>query len=323
MVRATALVLALASAVAQGPPRFPSDVELVYVTVGAHDKQGRPVTDLQPADVAVREDGKARVTDVLAPAGTAPAGDDRTAVDACVLVDTSGSVGTTAETFTAEALRVLSALPRIRRRCLVSFDNDVRVWRAEADPAELARDIKASRAPHGATALNTALVTALGQLGDGPGRAVILLLSDGEDVGSRVSQAQALDALQRSRAVVYPLTHGAQESMSLSPGANAGSRPLSGGNTGVASWNSAVRFSGPAYLSRLAELSGGRVLRPGDGSIAEVLAHVGREIAAHYVLGFAPASLYPGAHKLKLTVARKDVKLRYRPAFVVAEPPAR
>jgi VWFA-related protein len=314
----TAWVLAALGAVAapaQEPPRFGTGVDLVYVTVAAHDKKGHAVADLTPADLVVKEDGKVRPVTVLVKAADAPL--EQTAIDGCVVIDTSGSVAATTEELTTSALRVMAQMPRLRRSCLLSFDNDVRIWHTDADPAVLARDIVAARAVNGATALNTALVTAVKQLGDGPGRAVIMLMSDGDDVGSRVTQAEALAEVQGSRATVYAFTHAAPVSMSLSPGAGVGNRPLAGGNTGVASWNAAARFSGPAYLSRLAETTGGRVFGPGDGSVAEAFERLSREVAGQYVLGFAPASGYPGLHKLKLETKRKDLRLRYRPSFVM------
>jgi VWFA-related protein len=223
------------------------------------------------------------------------------------------------EQLTRSALQVLAGLPRLRRRCVISFDNDVRVWRPEAAPAELVRDIMSARHVTGATALNTALVTALSQLGAGPGRGVIVLISDGDDVGSRMSPAEVVAAAQASRAVIYPISYAAPLSVSLSPGAGVGNRPLTAGSS-VTTFNAAPRDRGPAWLARLAETTGGRVFKPGDGDVDEVLARIAAEVSAQYVVGFPPASAHTGTHKLKLSVSRKDVKIRYRPTFVVAEP---
>jgi Ca-activated chloride channel family protein len=325
-VMVTFLLLAASSPVARAlaeepPPRFEGGVDLVYVTVAVVDKQGRPLTDLTRDDFVVKENGKLRPVSVFARAD-GPA-DERTAVDGCVLVDTSGSVSTMTEKITASALRVMERLPKIRRRCLLSFDNDVRVWRPEGETAALVRDIVAARTENGATALNTAIVTALENLGDSPGRALIVLISDGEDVGSRVTQADAIAALQRSRVAVYPITHAAPVSQSLSPGAGAGQRPLAGGNTGITSFGTGSRFAGPAYLAHLAEISGGRVLGPDDGGVDEALGRLEGEVAGQYVLGFAPANVFPGLHKLKLSVTRKDARVRSRTGFVLGAPASR
>jgi VWFA-related protein len=57
----TSLVVALgAYALAEDPPRFESDVDLVAVDAFVVDKDGRPVSDLKPGEFTARVDGKPR-----------------------------------------------------------------------------------------------------------------------------------------------------------------------------------------------------------------------------------------------------------------------
>src|SRR4029077_4746672 len=49
-----------ASAGQQDLPRFRSSVELTSIDAGVYDDRGHPITDLTPADFAVRVDGASR-----------------------------------------------------------------------------------------------------------------------------------------------------------------------------------------------------------------------------------------------------------------------
>ena len=282
-------------------PSFSSDVALVYVTVSVEDEKGQPVSGLSQADFSVAEDGKPRPVDLFATAD-----EERAAPDVSLLVDTSGSMSTYTEKLTLAALQILARVPKARRACVLSFDNDVRVWRPDAEPVGLVRDIVAAARANGATALNTAIVTALQQVPDPAPRAALILLSDGEDVGSRVSAAQVLTALKQSRVTVYALNHGAETALSMPHG------------NGVAQWGGQHRHEGLDFLKRLADLTGGRAFTQEDGPFDPVFARILAELSSQYVLGFAPGRPdKSGEHKLKIQVSRPGVTPRYRPAYIL------
>jgi Ca-activated chloride channel family protein len=294
------------AAAADQKPTFSTGVELVYVTVVVEDDKGAPVSGLTQADFSVLEDGKPRPIDLFATAD-----DARMAPDVSLLVDTSGSMSTYTEKLTLAALQILERIPQARRACVLSFDNDIRVWRPDAPPSSLVHDMVQARKENGATALNTALVTALQQVPDPAPRSALILLSDGEDVGSRVTRAQVLDALKHSRVTVYALSHGAETAMSMPHG------------NGVAQWGGQHRHEGGEFLKRLGELTGGRAYSADDGPFEAVFERILKEIASQYVLGFAPGRPdKAGEHKLKVQAGRPGLKIRYRPAYVL-EVPAR
>jgi VWFA-related protein len=300
-VLAVFLATPRASAVDQ-KPSFPSDVELVYVTVTVVDDKGAAVQGLTRADFTIIEDNKPRAVEVFAAGG-----DDEAAPDVSLLVDTSGSVSTYTEKMTFQALKILERIPKLHRASVLSFDNDVRVWHADAGPGALVRDMMAARRENGATALHTALVTALEQLEAPAPRVTMILISDGEDVGSRVTANQALEALKRSHVTIYPLTHGAERPLSMPHG------------LGVQNWGQQHRHTGGEFLRRLADMSGGRVFTPDDGDFEHAIDAILAEVASQYVLGFAPASSARAAtHKLKVQVNRKDLKVRYRSSYDAA-----
>jgi VWFA-related protein len=294
------LLLACAAFAQEGtPPRFEAGLDLVYVTVGVQGRDGTAVPDLSIADFTVEDAGQPRPVEMLVRA-EGETSDERGAIDVCLLSDTSGSMTTHVQELTLSALRVLERIPRVRRRCVMSFDNDVRVWHTDVPPAAILRDMVAAQKPNGATALRTALVTGIDNLKGGTARSAIILLSDGEDVGSRVTAGEVTAALERSRVTVYPLTHAA---------------PVEQWQGGTHTAHLVQRYSGPAYLSQIASASGGRVFTPDDGDLDSALNRIVAELSSQYVLGFVP-STKRGSHKLKIKVARKDVKVRHRPSYV-------
>jgi VWFA-related protein len=294
------LLLAGAAFAQEGtPPRFEAGLDLVYVTVGVQGRDGTAVPDLSIADFTVEDAGQPRPVEMLVRA-EGETSDERGAIDVCLLSDTSGSMTTHVQELTLSALRVLERIPRVRRRCVMSFDNDVRVWHTDVPPAAILRDMVAAQKPNGATALRTALVTGIDNLKGGTARSAIILLSDGEDVGSRLTAGEVTAALERSRVTVYPLTHAA---------------PVEQWQGGTHTAHLVQRYSGPAYLSQIASASGGRVFTPDDGDLDSALNRIVAELSSQYVLGFVP-STKRGSHKLKIKVARKDVKVRHRPSYV-------
>jgi VWFA-related protein len=293
------LLAAVSAAEEVARPRFEGGVDLVYVTVGVHGRDGAPIGDLSLADFTVEDAGRVRPVEMLLRADDDA--DDRASLDVCLLADTSGSMTTHVRGLTLSAIQVLDRIPRVRRRCVLSFDNDVRVWRDDAVPADLLRDMVAAQKPNGATALRTAIVTGIDNLKSNTARSAIILLSDGEDVGSRATPGDVTAALDRSRVTVYPLTHAS---------------PVDQWQGGTPSAHLVQRYSGPAFLSQIANASGGRVFTPDDGDLESALNRIVAELSSQYVLGFVPTSR-PGSHKLKIKVARKDVKVRHRPSYVL------
>lgn len=83
--------------------------------------------------------------------------------------------------------------------------------------------------------------------------------------------------------------------------------------------------SDPAILERLAELTGGRA-RVRSDAFAESLTGIGRDFAAHYVLGFRPAAeagAEPRRVDVRLTPRRRGLQVRHRHAYRSPSPDQR
>jgi hypothetical protein len=81
---AIALALQAAAATAQSPPAppvFESQLDLVYVTVTVHDRDGRVVPDLPASAFEVREDGQPRPISVFSHPGDGGGARDRARIN--------------------------------------------------------------------------------------------------------------------------------------------------------------------------------------------------------------------------------------------------
>jgi VWFA-related protein len=128
------------------------------------------------------------------------------------------------------------------------------------------------------------------------GRKVLILLTDGEDQGSRVTLNAALESAQRSDLINYAV---AIMDRSFYYGQRTG-------------------FSGDSVLSKLSEDTGGRVLqvnRANDTSAA--FQQIARELRTQYLLGYTPSnSKHDGSYrKIKVQIRNGDYKVLARRGY--------
>jgi VWFA-related protein len=310
-----ALLLSVATAAgsrAQSPPPRPvfgARTDLVYVTVTVQDAHGKVVPDLPDSAFEIREDGKPRDIQVFSRGA-----DERVALDVALLLDTSGSMDAELQNAQRAALAVLLRIPRLRRRTVVSFDTDIRFWRADAEPVALLPEILAARPPNGASAVRSAVVAAIDALvRDGSGRGALILLSDGDDVGSAVTETQLFRAIESANVAIYPIPF-VPSSFSAVPDADLRRGPAARLGAGFPTTPDTLRARG--FLTRMAETSGGRVLVP-TGHLGATLDSLVEELSSQYVIGFTPAEGPRGrAHRLDVRVADKKLKVRYRERYI-------
>jgi Ca-activated chloride channel homolog len=128
----------------------------------------------------------------------------------------------------------------------------------------------------GATALRDATYLGLATASDEHSRALLLLFSDGFDTSSFLTEETVLDAARRSNAVVH-----------------------------------AVHFRPDAFLSRLAQVTGGQNWSAqSDRQLEELFGRVLDEMRARYLLTYSPSGPQkPGWHQIKVSLknARGDV----------------
>jgi VWFA-related protein len=272
------------------PTAFPAATELVLVTATVVDRTGNLVRDLPRTAFHVLDEKTAKDIEVFAQtADTAMQKQVAADLDVAVLVDTSMSMSHDLQRVAAATIQILDRIPRLQRRVLLSFGREIRSWDPNQPSEEvLAKMVNARRGGSG-TDLHGALSAAAAELGVHGRRNAILLLSDGVDVGSPITEADAIANLQRTGTGVYPIT--------FDPNLD---------DTRVAS-------QGVAALERFAAATGGRVLDAAGRDIDDLLTKLVEEFSAQYVIGFDPTpSPKARLRRLRIDVEGRDLKLRYR-----------
>jgi len=310
------LVAAAAAGAADAPrpsprPVFEAQLDLVYVTVTVTDAAGKVVADLPESAFEVREDGFPRPISVFSRAA-----DEGMALDVALLLDTSGSMDAELQNAQRAALAVLEKVPRLRRRIIMSFDTDIRFWRPETEPAELLADIIAARPANGASVIRSAVAKAIEELTDeGTPRSVLILLSDGVDFGSPVTETQLSRAVESANVGIYPVPFVPSTFLPAAPGYRVGPFTRSGGTYQRAP-SAPDTLAGRSFLTHLAEASGGLVVASAGHGLAGALDRLLEELGAQYVVGFSPSSGVPGrSHKLEVRVSDRRLKLRHRTRY--------
>ncbi len=297
---------AAAPRAASTPPRKSADVSVGYVLVPfvVTDRKGRPVGDLREKDVTLLSDGVPVAWDLFQKSADAP-------VSYAVLLDGSGSMGLAGKMDGAIAALETLAATRIpgddfalfvfaegALREIVDFTEDA------GKIVEAARQVK----PWGKTAFRDALVRMPEESLHGRnGSKAIILLSDGIDNDSRITEPELTKLMEGVEIPVYPLGL-------RSPGGLM--RPLPGTTV---EWLLNVDV-----LSHIARITGGRMSLVDDP--AQLPAHVldiQKDLRHQYLIGFSPAGTGPVRYRsLTLRVAGQARPVRARAGYLGSDPPS-
>lgn len=321
---ALASVLSL-SLPAQNPPPVPpataqdqlpvikSIVELVNVLVTVKDRKGRLISTLEKKDFQVSEDGQpqeiryfTRETDLPLTIG--------------LLVDTSPSLGRLIPEEQQAGMVFLDSVLKAKDLAfLISFDTDVdllqdytatrSLLRAGLGRLRVGGGGGAGSGPFpsqrtGGTHLYDAVYLAAAEkLSREVGRKTIVVISDGEDQGSRVKLDAAIEAAQKADVIIYGLL--------VVDRAFYGRGIMMSGGDGV--------------MKKMAEETGGRVIRADDPrDLPKAFADLAEELRSQYSLAYSPTNpKRDGAfRKLTVKVNQPDMKVQTRKGYYAVPPPA-
>ncbi|MGI4855191.1 MAG: VWA domain-containing protein [Janthinobacterium lividum] len=158
---------------------------------------------------------------------------------------------------------------------------------------------------------------------DGQARKAIILLTDGDDRGSKESVADAIEAAQRTDATLYAIYYRGEEPRGFGgggfpggrgggfPGGRGGGYPGGGGGYpgggGNGGGGSRDRVDGKKILERMAEETGGRVYEVTKKMpLAEIYKQIAEELRSQYRIGFSPANNEEGFHKVVVDTAKQS-----------------
>jgi Ca-activated chloride channel family protein len=298
--RARALLLAaslagLALAVPHAQDVFRASTDLVLLSVSATDGQGHAVPGLRQADFTVFEDGVAQDISVFAR--------DPQPISLSLLIDASTSMETTMATAVEAAVGFCRRLGPDDVAQVIAFSSATDILQPFThDPVLLERAIRGIRA-NGSTALYTAVYVALNELNRARAsaperlrRQAIIVLSDGADVTSVVSDEDMLDLAKRSPVTVYAI--GLREK-------RARDAPPPGGSSDF-------------ILRSLSQSSGGRLFFVDDPvQLPAIYGQIADELASQYMVGYVSKNQRrDGAwRQTAVRVARPGVTARTRAGY--------
>ena len=183
-------------------PTIRSEVSLVNVIFTAKDKKGRPVPNLKADDFQVFENRQPQQIEYFSEMGD----QSEVPLTIALLIDTSGSVKekleyekTTAADFFREILR-----PNKDLALIIQFDSDVNlVQDFTQSQSDLINALDNLRAGNSTSLYDAVYLAAEEKLKYEIGRKVMVVITDGEDTASKVRKEEAIEAAQKSDALIY------------------------------------------------------------------------------------------------------------------------
>jgi VWFA-related protein len=289
----------------QEQERIHVQTTLVNVPVMVSDRQGGSILGLKAEDFSLFDDGVRQPLAFFAAAAEP--------IRVALLLDTSKSTTTVLDRIRKAAAGFVPQLRPQDQAMVASFDSEVRVLcRLSSDVEVLQRAIRnAEVGEYVGTRMRDAVTLAVEQyLRPGRGRKAIIMLTDGQDFGSRSSMEDVIRSVVDSGVVVYPLFY-AVDRRELAKKLFGVSLPK--GPTGKAAWDSESRAAA-ALLQRIAEESTGAFFHSELTDLKKTFARVAEELRHQYLIAFYPdpSRLDGVQHELAVTVSRADLVVRAR-----------
>jgi VWFA-related protein len=282
---------------------------LVNVFVTARDKKNGVLTDLKQEDFKISEDGVEQKVAYFSKDMNLP-------ITLAILVDTSGSMQNILGAEQDAASRFVRTVMRKKDEAIViSFDFDVNLLADfTEDAAVLDRGIHSARisavssggvvtpgtvpqGQNGGTDLYDAVYLAChDELATEAGRKAVVVLSDAEDTGSKVSLKESIEAAQRADAVIHFL--------------RLSDEPFY--------FQLGMSYGGAQVARQMADETGGREVEVrNEKNLEGAFAIISEELRSQYVLGYYPTNVkHDGTfRKVKVDVNRPDTKILARKGY--------
>lgn len=284
----------------QPPLTFGSSIEVINLTVTVTDAQGRLVPGLDRDAFSVYEDGVKQDLVLFSK--------DRLPLTVVLLMDASASMDDKAVAAKGAAKRFVSTLVPDDRARVVAFNNRIDVLQDFTnDKAALNTGID-NLVPSGSTALHNAFYISIKDLqrekqAGAVRRQAIILLSDGENTASIVTDEQVIELARKAEISIY--------SIRLTSDFE--------GDKGRAAFSQATHL-----LSVLARETGGQAFFPAQiQELDSVYDRIAEEMRTQYSLGYVPTNQKKDGKYRRIVVrvpSRDNVQLRYKLGYFGPRP---
>jgi len=282
------------------------------VPVIVADRQGRFVPGLAARDFKLTQDGVEQKIDLFATSDQP--------INIALMLDTSRSTIAVLGKIRKAASGFLDDLRPQDKATVVSFDSEIQfLSRLTSDKKQLRKAIEAVRvADYEGTRLRDSIVEVIGKrFLYTDERKAIILLTDGDDIGSTTTVPDLLNVVADSGAVVYSVFYKIVPRETMKKLFGVSSR-IPGGKEMSAIVPDA---EDEQFLRGLSELSTGRVFPSEVSKLKKAFEEVAEELRHQYLLGFYPdqTKLDGLVHELSVSVQRPETVVRSR-RFYRAKP---
>lgn len=284
------VVRTAADAGPQDPPSFRNGVELTDVTVSVTDRNGRFVTGLTQADFTLYEDGEARTVMQFTAA--------RTPVSLGILLDASGSMSPDRLETARRALErlVSNLLDPDDELFFVEFGYSASLTQEwTTDRRAIRRALMEVQHPTGDTAIYDAIALALPIAQSGHhGKKVLLVVSDGRDTRSALSEQDLHQSILESDVLVYAL------------------------GIDASAMRTKERLDADA-LRRITEGTAGRTeIVRGSIGLNHAIDRIAEELRSQYTLGYQSTAAQDGRwHSIRVDVRDPRLTVRARRGYAL------
>lgn len=284
------------------------DVDVVSLYCTVHNKQNGLVSSLNKGDFDLAEDSKpqtikyfSRETDIPLTMG--------------LLIDVSGSQQNMIEDERQAGSQFFSSVLRQKDVAfLISFGADSDLLQDITGTPRLLQQGLARLKPNfgysgptsgpvptmtkqrGTVLYDAVYLAAHDMLATESGRKAIILITDGEDEGSKLSIKEAIEAAQKADSIIYGILY-------------VDRRFYGGFNVG---------YSGESALKQMSEETGGRLFTVGGkNSLGNIFEQIQEEMRTQYLIGYTPTNSVKdgGYRKIDLRTHDKDQKVQVRKGY--------
>ncbi|HEV7552950.1 MAG TPA: VWA domain-containing protein [Candidatus Angelobacter sp.] len=324
-------------------------VKVVNVPATVRDKHGKIVNNLTKDDFVLEEDGRPQTLHYFSQENSLP-------LTLGLLVDTSqsqrrvlGQERTASSSFIDQMLR-----PDKDKAFLIHFDHEVELDQDLTSSQEQLRSALASlQSPQftqtsggnssgqgsggypgrrggrqdgasrgGGTLLYDAVFLASDELmKKQTGRKALIILSDGDDRGSKETLRTAIETAQRADTIIYSILFKDEEDHSFG-GGFGGIGGMGGHHGGPGGgrdrYPQEARADGKKILEQMSRETGGRLFEvSGKQSVEKIYAQIEEDLRNQYSLGYTPDRTSPGEgfHKISVKTKQKDLVVHAREEY--------
>jgi VWFA-related protein len=315
--------------------KFSGGVNLVNVLASVHNGKGEVVKDLKQDDFSIEEEGRPQVIKYFSRETDLP-------LTLGLMVDTSGSQRRVLDKEKSATSKFIDQVIREDKdqAFLIKFDAEAELMQdltpsrqklqsalrdvEGASPRQLQRrDPNSSgggQRPRGGTVLYDSILLASDEeMKKQKGRKALILLTDGDDRGSRVALTESIEAAQRTDTIVYSIYFVDQEQSNPSFGGPGMGRRGGGGGGGGGRrpQQQMSRGDGKKVLQRISKETGGSFFEVSKKMpIEKIYEQIEQELRSQYSLGYTPdKSDGSGFRKIKVTAKGKGLVVQARDGY--------